>query len=352
MAAELTVEQTIEFPLELVASPWIREQIVGQQRALRPLPSGDGFVLDVEYADELVGGELGQLLNVLFGNSSLKPGIRVEAVDSFRAAGVKGPRFGLEGLRKRLGAQDRPLLCSALKPMGSSVKELATMAFEMAMGGVDLIKDDHGLANQPFCPFEDRVRACAEAVQEANLRSGGQTVYCPNPCGSAQTQERAHFAKAAGAGGLLLAPGLIGFDAMRALAEDDALGMVILMHPALLGSFVSSPQSGLSHALLFGTLARAAGADVSIFPSYGGRFSFSPEQCRGIRDASLEPWELPPLWPAPAGGMSMGRVAELIDFYGRDVVLLIGGDLHRDPQGLRAACARFRERVEQAAELH
>jgi ribulose-bisphosphate carboxylase large chain len=59
-----------------------------------------------------------------------------------------GPRFGAAGLREVLGVPRGPLLCTALKPMGSTVAALAEMAYAFAKGGIDIIKDDHGLANQ------------------------------------------------------------------------------------------------------------------------------------------------------------------------------------------------------------
>ena len=74
--------------------------------------------------------ELTQLLNVLYGNISLKKGFRLERIkDCLNLWNkFKGPRFGREGLRKLLGAPARPLLLRALKPLGLSATELAEMA--------------------------------------------------------------------------------------------------------------------------------------------------------------------------------------------------------------------------------
>ena len=99
----------------------------------------------------------------------------------------------------------------------------------------------------------------------------------------------------------------------------------------------------------YGSLLRLSGADAAIFPSYGGRFAFTPEECRAIADGCARPFAgLAPSLPSPGGGMSPGRVPELVDFYGRDVVLLIGGELHRggDP---RSAAEHFRSLAEQYA---
>eukprot|EP00976_Prorocentrum_cordatum_P117504 1196317-Prorocentrum_minimum.AAC.2 len=100
------------------------------------------------------------------------------------------------GLRERCGVPSGPLLMTALKPMGRSVAELADMAYKFARGGVDLIKDDDGLQNQKWAPFEARVEACVAAVARANQETGGNTLYAP--CLNSPSHlllERARFAK-------------------------------------------------------------------------------------------------------------------------------------------------------------
>jgi ribulose-bisphosphate carboxylase large chain len=230
--------------------------------------------------------------------------------------------------------------------MGLSPAALADLAYRLALGGIDLIKDDHGLADQPFCPFDERVRRCAEAVQRAADETGRASLYLPNVTApAAEIPGRARVAKAVGAGGLLFCPGLVGLDAMRTLADDDDLALLILSHPALLGGLAVGAHAGIAPGLLYGGLGRLAGADAVIFPSYGGRFALTPEQCRDIAGGCAAPWAgLAPAWPVPAGGMTLDRVPELVDFYGRDCILLIGGDLHADDD-LGARCRAFRRLV-------
>jgi ribulose-bisphosphate carboxylase large chain len=331
-AQDICLEQTAEFPDDLIPNAAIREQIVGQLAALEQLEE-DRWEAVIRYPVEVAGRELTQLVNCLFGNSSIKPGIRLVRFDlSERLALLyRGPRFGQAGLRDRLGVRDRPLLCTAVKPMGLSPRALADLAYRMALGGIDLIKDDHGLADQAFCPFDERVARCGEAVARANQETGGQTLYVPNVTAPAlEIVRRARFARAAGAGGLLFCPGLAGLDALRALADDDTLALPILSHPAFQGSFTLDPRGGVAHGCLYGQLNRLAGADATIFPSYGGRFAFTQEDCRAIVDGAARPMgHFRPIFPVPAGGLRLERVPELIDFYGRDCMLLIGGDLHR-----------------------
>jgi ribulose-bisphosphate carboxylase large chain len=345
-AREICLEQTVEFPDALIPSAAIREQIVGAPDA--PIRADQGaWDVTIRFPVEAAGGELTQLLNVLFGNIALQPGVRLMdlRLPGSLAERFPGPRFGIPGLRRLLGVPDRPLLCTALKPMGLSAPALAGLAYALALGGIDLIKDDHGLADQPFSPFDERVSRCAESVARANRETGRQCLYLPNVTApAAQVLPRARAARDAGAGGLLFCPGLAGFDAMRGLAADDDLGLPILSHPALIGGLALAPETGLAPRVLYGSLNRLAGADAAIFPHLGGRFAFSATDCRDIAAGCID--AVPghaPIFPVPAGGMKLARVRELCAFYGRDCILLIGGDLHALEPGehLVQRCRRF-----------
>ncbi len=350
-AEAICVEQTVEFPAECVGRGTIRDHVFGKIEAFERR-HGDSFHAVISYAVEIAAGELTQLLNVIFGNTSIKPGIRVEHLDLpfSLVTTFQGPRFGRKGLRDLLHIHGRPLLCTAIKPMGLSCDELADMAYHFALGGMDMIKDDHGLTDQCCSPFEERVQKCSEAVRKANRETGGGTIYIANVTGpNGKVRERARSAKQAGAGGLMVAPGLVGFDLMRELADDDAIGLPILTHPALQGSFVTG-QGGMAHGVLFGQLARLAGADATIFPNFGGRFSFSREECAAIVQGTVEPLgHLKPIFPAPGGGMSLGRVPEMLEIYGRDLIFLIGGGLFQHGPDLLENCRYFRKLIDEMA---
>lgn len=340
----IRVEQTIEFPYDL-APDWIQQTVVGR------VEDEDGSRITVSYAAEVCGGGLVQLLNVVWGNVSLFEGVRVVGLElpAGVLADLPGPRFGVEGLRELLAAPERALVATALKPMGRSAAELAADARVIASAGFDVVKDDHGLSDQPWARWESRVARCAEAVAQANADTGGQTLYMPSlNVPSTELLERAYRAKELGAGALLVLPGLVGFDGLRALAADDDLALPLMTHPSMLGSHVVNAGQGIRHGLLLGLLCRVAGADMCIFPNLGGRFSFTPEQCADIRDeCARELPGVPAAWPTPGGGMTLERVTEQLDFYGRDVTLLIGGALHRGDLATNARSVR--EQVDAAA---
>jgi ribulose-bisphosphate carboxylase large chain len=347
-AEDICIEQTVEFPADEVPEGIIRDHVFGRIELFERFDQ-ESFKAIISYAVEIAAGELTQFLNVVFGNSSIKPGIRVEHLElpNSLLCRFKGPRFGREGIRSILNVPKRPLLSTAIKPMGLSCQELAGLAYQFARGGMDMIKDDHGLTDQCCAPFEERVKRCAEAVQRACRETGQISLYIANV--TAPHQEvmiRARVAKSAGAGGLMVAPGIIGFDLMRELADDDSIGLPIITHPALQGSFVTS-RNGISHGVIFGQLARLAGADATIFPNFGGRFSFSREECAEIKKGTAVPMgHLRSIFPAPGGGMSLARVPEMLETYGQDLIFLIGGGLFKHGPDLVENCQYFRNMVE------
>jgi len=351
-AKGICLEQTVETPLDLLADDDIRGAVVGRIESFRAA-GDDGFDVSISYAVETAGSELTQLLNVVFGNSSMHPGIRVQnlILPQRLLQDFPGPRFGRAGIRKLLGVNQRPLLGSALKPLGLAAVSLAELARDLALGGIDIIKDDHGLANQPFAPFRERVQRCADAVNEANQQSGYRCIYVPNVTAPAdRIVARAFEAKRHGAGGVMLAPGLTGHDVIRQLAADETFQLPIFSHPAWLGSLAIHSDSGVAHKVVFGQLPRLAGADASIYVNYGGRFSFSVEDCRDIVTAShMAMGDLKPIFPMPGGGMTFDRLPEMAAFYGSEVVLLIAGGLYAHGPDLIESCRQFRQFVEHLA---
>jgi len=345
---DICLEQTVEFPEEFLPFGPIKDFIVGKIEKFEQF-SPECYIVKISYAAETVGREFTQLLNVVFGNISMKSNIKVERLllneDILKL--FKGPRFGIDGTRKYLGIEKRPLLFTALKPMGLSNFALANLAYNFALAGIDIIKDDHGLSDQEFCRFEERVVLCAEAVKKANKETGLNCIYVPNITAPFhEIKMRAKLAKDAGAGGLLIAPGLVGFDTMRNIAEDNDIALPIFSHPSFQGSYVLT-NSGISHFVMFGQLVRLAGADVTIYPNFGGRFPFTKDECKQIVEGAKIPMgNIKPIFPSPAGGMSIESIPDAIEIYGNDVIFLIGSGLFRKGPDIMKNCRYFKSLVE------
>jgi ribulose-bisphosphate carboxylase large chain len=324
-AQALALEQSIEMPAEAVRDARVLREVVA--RVERIAPQADGTSLaHLALSAESVGNEPGQLMNMLFGNSSLQSDVEVVdvALPAALAATFGGPNHGIAGVRARVGAAARPLTCTALKPIGSTAAALAGMTQVFATAGIDLIKDDHGWANQASAPFEARVAACQRAVDEANAarRDGGHSLYLPSLWGHhGQMQRQIAFARGLGVTSFLIAPMNCGVATFNALAREHR-DCAFMAHPALAGSGRWAPP------LLLGTLFRVFGADATIFPNHGGRFAYSRETCQAVARAARTACDgIRPALPVPAGGMSVERVPEIVRDYGADTVLLIGGSL-------------------------
>ena len=72
-----------------------------------------------------------------------------------------------------------------------------------------------------------------------------------------------------------------------------------------------------------------------------------PEPCRELRARRSADWHgLRPAVPVPAGGMTTDRVGEMLDFYGAEIMLLIGGALLEARERLVEETAAFVAEVE------
>lgn len=331
-ARAIAAEQSVEMPPEAIDDPYVKGEIVG--RVLDVSEAGDGvFAVRIALSAATVGNDAGQLINMLFGNTSIHDDVilhDVELPDGLvRAFG--GPRHGLETLRRRVGAPRRALTCSALKPQGLPPHALAALALGFARGGIDYVKDDHGLADQAYSPFAAR----AETIATALRRQGSLTRYVPSLCGDLDSmRQQIAVARGVGIDTVMIAPMIAGLANFHRLVRESP-GIAFLAHPSLAGSRMAPP-------LLFGKLFRMLGADAVVYPNYGGRFGYSPDTCRALARAALADWHgLRPSVPVPAGGMTADRVREMLDFYGADIMLLIGGGLLSARERLTEATAAF-----------
>jgi ribulose-bisphosphate carboxylase large chain len=330
-ARAIAVEQSVEMPLAAIDDDTALSEIVGRVEDVRELAAGL-YEARISLSAATVGGDAGQLINMLFGNSSIHDDVVLHdaVLPPELVAAFGGPRHGVDGLRRRVGAGRRALTCSALKPQGLPPAKLATLARQFADGGIDYIKDDHGLADQTYSPFAERVAAVAAALRGTSAR------YVPSVTGDLDAM-RAQVAAArdAGVDAVMIAPMVSGLSNFLRMVRDNP-DFAFLTHPSLAGA------SRIAPPFHFGGLFRMLGADAAVFPNHGGRFGYSADICARIAGMALAPWHgLRPCVPVPAGGMSRERVPEMLDFYGADIMLLIGGGLLEARERLTEATAAF-----------
>jgi len=240
------------------------------------------------------------------------------------------------------------LVCAAAKPIGLSSAGLARICYDFAAGGVDIVKDDHGLAGQEAAPFAERVARCQEAVAEANERTGGKTLYFPNLSRDAGALwEDLEYVRSHGCRGVLLSPMLLGPDAARAVAARGSVA--ILGHPSFTGALLQR-RHGIAPEVLFGVLFRVIGSDGVIYPNAGGRFPISLASCRAINERLRAPLgSMRPAFPVAGGGVDAERVPYWIRQYGNDTMFLVGSSLYAQ-RDLRAATARLVDSIRRSTD--
>jgi ribulose-bisphosphate carboxylase large chain len=352
-AAAIAREQTVEIP-EGVAAAAVEGRTLGVVGTVEQLSARRARVA-IDYPWRELVSDLPQLLNLLYGNISLQRGIRIVEIGwpAELLGRFPGPAFGVAGLRDLVGVHGRPLLAGALKPVGLGVPALARLAADCALGGLDLVKDDHSLTDQPSAPFRERVLAVSELVERANRRTGRNCLYVPNLTGPVDSlAERLDDLRDAGVRAAMVAPMLLGLDTVRALAEvAGGAGVALVGHPSFAGSLVA-PRQGFAPELLFGDLFRLAGCDVVIYPNAGGRFPFSLRDCRRIQHRLLAPLGgRRPAFAMVAGGIDAARLERWLPEYSVDTIFLVGGSLLGRPDLAAAAgelsalvAGRFRPR--------
>jgi ribulose-bisphosphate carboxylase large chain len=331
-AIAIAIEQTVEMPLDAIAEEFIRTDVVGRVESITDR-GGNLFDVRVALATATVGTDAAQLLNMAFGNTSLHPDVTLVGLDP--PPGFAGPRHRIAGLRARANAPHRALTCAAIKPQGLPSERLADLVERFARGGIDFVKDDHGLADQAYSPFARRVPLCAAAARRAAAATGHPTRYVPSLSGSFDAlRTQAHIAADEGLDTVMVAPMLAGFANIHTLAREFPT-LALLAHPTMGGAARIAPE------LLIGTFFPLIGADAVIFPNHGGRFGHSETTCRRIATSARASNAL----PVPAGGMTLARVPELLAFYGPDVMLLIGGNLLQARDRLTETTREFTTRV-------
>ena len=353
IARAIAYEQSVEVP-EDVVPPDLAPSVVGRVEEMARAGKRRWRAV-LSYPEKIIGSSVPQLLNVLFGNVSLQRRVRVVdlAWPAGLAAALPGPRLGIPGVRRLLPHADgRALLSTSLKPIGLSSRELAAYARRFARGGVDLIKDDHGLADQASAPLAERVGRIQAAVSAAARETGRESLYLPHLTGPLEElPSRLELLRREGVRGALILPFLLGLDSVRWLARES--GLVLLVHPAWSGTLFA-PGHGLAPEIVYGDLLRRLGADCVGHVNAGGRFPMSVATCEAIHERLRRP--LPgvlPAFPVVGGGVRVDTLPPWAARYGPDTVFLIGGSLYqqRDVERGAGELVRVLERAAARSEI-
>ena len=213
-----------------------------------------------------VGG-IPQILSVIAGNL-----FGLESIGKLRLEDVffpkciqemyRGPKFGVDGLRKILDRPEKPLVGTIVKPkIGLPPKETADYVYEAGAGGLTNSKDDETLVDQKFCPIEDRTVAVAEALDRL-ASEGHQMVHAINiSTNGDRIVELAEKVQSWGAKQIMVDVITCGFAAVQAIAEDPSIKVPIHVHRTMHGALTRDPLHGIS-MLPITKLVRMCGGDA------------------------------------------------------------------------------------------
>ena len=313
----------------------------------------DGNNISVAYPIELF--ERGNMPNILssvagnvFGLRALKNlrlnniHLPLELVRSF-----KGPKYGVDGIRKLLKVEDRPLVGTIIKPkLGLKTKDHAKVAYEAWVGGCDIVKDDENLSSQNFNPFHDRIVETLEMQDRAEEETGEKKVYMPNITSeTTEMLERAQFVKDHSGKYIMIDILTCGFSALQTVRQQD-FDLVIHAHRAGHAAFTKNPRHGISMRVIAKTV-RIIGVDQLHVGTVVGKMSETREEvsenCEALR---TELDGLKEVLPVASGGLHPSLVPSLMSFFGKDFVIQAGGGIHGHSGGTVSGAKAMRQAVD------
>jgi len=306
--------------------------------------------LEIAYPSINFSADLPAILTTVFGKLSLDGEVKLLDLDFSHdlLSHFPGPRFGIEEIRNTLGVSGRPLLMSIFKGViGRDMDFLSAQLREQALGGVDLVKDDEILFDNPLTPFESRIITGKRVLENVYEETGHRTLYAVNLSGrTSDLRGKARKARELGADALLFNVHAYGLDVLQELAEDDEIGLPLMAHPAFSGAFTSSPFYGLAAPLALGKLIRYAGADFSLFPSPYGSVALEKTAALALGKELIRDSPLKRSFPVPSAGIHPGLVPLLLADYEIDSVINAGGGIHGHPAGAAGGGRAFRQAID------
>jgi len=291
------------------------------------------------------------LLTTVIGNISITYGLKLVdlAFPKSYLEDYKGPKFGIDGLRKLLKVPKRPLLNNMVKPCTGHTADVAQdLVYKAAVGGCDVVKDDELISNAIFNTLEERITKVMEAIDRADSEKGEKTLYTINITTKFPDMfEYADKMVELGANALMINYLTTGFEAMRQLAEDPSIKVPILGHMDFGGAYFGGVWTGMTSMLTFAKLPRICGADTVVIPAPYGKADILEERYEQNLKALRFPLQhIKPTLPMPSGGITQGMVEKCMKEAGNDILIGSGGGIHSHPDGPIAGARAFRQAID------
>jgi ribulose-bisphosphate carboxylase large chain len=306
----------------------------------------------IEYANWDSRDGLVSLLNVVSGepqNLALLEGIRLEQVEfpDLEADAFPGPVFGADWFFRD---QSSPhLVCAPIKPSaGLLAAEAASLAYEVAIGGAVVVKDDELSFTTRRVPGSARSNAVVDHVRRAEQEVGEHRIYIANSITSiGNVVPHARELVSLGVDAILVAPALQGIDVIEQL-RASGITCPIVIHGLFQTNASRSPRFGVSLAV-WALLQRMAGADAMVVPSSFGSFGFPPNEIESVvaSASSRSPLQAPASLVMHSGSISIVNASDVLSLQdGFGCALTSGSAIFNHPSGPCAGAAALRKHID------
>ena len=310
--------------------------------------------IEIAFPVANVGPNLSSLLATVAGNLyelGEVTGLRLLDLDlpADYAARFAGPAFGITGTRRLVGVHGRPVIGTIIKPsIGLTPVQTAELVESLCAAGIDFIKDDELIADPPYAPFDERLRAVMPVLQRHADRLGRLPMYAINISGSVDEMLRRHDAVlAAGGSCVMVSVNWVGFAAVEHLRRHAQLPI----HGHRNGWGALTRHSGLGFSFqAYQKLWRLAGVDHLHVNGIRSKFWEPDDSVVASARACLSPWAgVQPLMPVFSSGQWAGLAPDLYAALGNvDLMHLAGGGIIGHPDGIAAGMTSMREGWEAA----
>ncbi len=278
----------------------------------------------------------------------------------------KGPKYGIEGIRKLTKVKDRPLLGTIVKPkVGLNEVEHAKICGDAWIGGLDIVKDDENLTSMTFNKFEKRVMETLKTRDKMENETGERKFYMPNITAPLSIMKnRADFVIENGGEYVMVDILTVGFSALQEIRDYlDDKNIVIHAHRAMHAALTRNKKHGMT-MLALSKLMRLIGMDQLHTGTVVGKMEGGKKEvleCNKILTAQKisdnnitmlnQDWgDIKPTLPVASGGLSPLHIPDLIEILGKDMVYQFGGGCHGHPSGTEAGAKAIRQAIDAVLE--
>jgi len=332
----------------------------------------DNGIIKIAYPEELFElDNIPQIMSAIAGNIfGMKVIENLRLIDVIFPKSILdvhyGPKYGIKGIRKILGIENRPLLGTIVKPkVGLNEIEHARVCRDAWMGGLDIVKDDENLTNMKFNTFQKRIVETLKVRDKIENETNEKKIYMPNITAKMDImKQRADHVIENGGEYIMLDILTVGFSALQEIRSYlDDKNVVIHAHRAMHAALTRNKKHGMT-MLFLAKIMRLIGMDQLHTGTIVGKMEGGKREVQEINEAITKKeikgnditlltqnWgSIKPVLPVASGGLSPLNIPHLIEFLGKDMVFQFGGGCHGHPDGTLSGAKAIRQAVEATLE--